>query len=71
MKNKEYEINKKQLDIKNYYDKIDKDLEDNEKYMKNKFDEERNIYDLNQEIKEENILNEDKELFEKEKKNIY
>ena len=71
LKNKEYEINRKQLDIKNYYDKIDKDLEDNEKYMKNKFDEERNIYDLNQEIKEENILNEDKELFEKEKKNIY
>ena len=71
LKNKEYEINKKQLDIKNYYDKTDKDLEDNEKYMKNKFDEERNMYDLNQEIKEENILNEEKELFEKEKKNIY
>ena len=71
LKNKEYELKNDELKMKIYYEKNINDLDEKEKNLEYKFDEENNLNILNEELtKEENKLNEEKKLFEEEKKNI-
>ena len=71
LKNKEYELKNDELKMKIYYDKNIIDLDEKEKNLQSKFEEENILLTLNEElIKEENKLNEEKKLFEEEKKKI-
>ena len=69
LRNREYELKNKELEMINYLDRNQIALDEEEKNLEIKFEEQSNLYNINEElIKDENVLKEEKESFEKDKK---